>query len=477
MDASEHAVRAAGSGGGPVRAPRAFLAQPRHRMAVWALVFAGCWTAAAVKIAGVTGADGLVVGVPLAAAPVPLVVGTFLLLTKARPQPWPHLAFALAWGAGAGAMAALYANSWSIDAIVERADERQAELLGLTVVAPFVEEAAKGAAVLLLLAFRRHWFRGPLDGLVLAATTAAGFAFTENVLYFGRAFGEADGGAASQTAAIFVGRAVLTPFAHPLFTSAIGLALGCGVLMRRRAYAVGTALGGYLVAVGLHAGWNAAAWKSAAEDDPLIMLGVYFAVMLPLLAGLFVLGARLRRTQLDAVARQLPYYVRAGWLTWNEAVMLGSVTDRGRQRDAADARFGKRGLRLMRQYQWNATALAELRDRTERGHVTPDAFTPRERVLLHRLWSARMPLHDVLTYIVPTPRWAAAPGGRPPHAGMVWAPPGAWPAGTPYPPAPGHAAPNAYRAPPAVHGGPAAHAWERPQAAERTTQQPSASPP
>lgn len=471
MDASEHTVRSAGSGGDPgraarpgVRAPRAFLARSRDRVAAWTVVFAVCWIAAAVKIAGVTGVDGLAVGVPLAAAPVPLVVGTFLLLAKARPQPWPHLAFALAWGAGAGALAALYANSWSIDAIVARADERQAEMLGLTVVAPFVEEAAKGAAVLLLMVFRRHWFRGPIDGLVLAGTTAAGFAFTENVLYFGRTFDEAGGDAASQTATVFVGRAVLTPFAHPLFTSAIGLALGYAVLMRRRPYAVGTALGGYLVAVGLHSGWNASAWKSGAEDDPLIVLAVYFAVMLPLVAGLFVLGTRLRRAQLAAVSRQLPYYVQAGWLTWNEAVMLGSVTDRGRQRDAAAARHGARGRRVMRQYQWNATALAELRDRTARGELAPDAFTPQELVLLRRLWNARVPLHDVLTYIVPTPRWAPA---RTPHAGTAWGPAGGgWPA-------PG----ASYAAAPA-NGRPAARTWQQPPGGERqTAQQPSASPP
>ncbi|HSA50244.1 MAG TPA: PrsW family intramembrane metalloprotease [Yinghuangia sp.] len=434
MDAHEHAVRAVGSGGGPIGALRAFFARPRHRVTALALLFAVCWSTAAAKIAEVTGPDGLVVGVPLAAAPVPLVVGTFMLLARARPQPWPHVAFALSWGAGAGALAALYANSWSIEAIVDRSDEHHAELLGLTVVAPFVEEAAKGAAVLLLLVFRRPWFRAPVDGLVLAATTAAGFAFTENVLYFGRTFGQGsdDGEAASQTAAIFVGRAVLTPFAHPLFTSAIGLALGCAVLMRRRAHAVGTAAGGYLVAVGLHAGWNGAAWKSTVEDEPLVMLSVYLAVMLPLLTGLLFLGVRLRREQLAAVSRQLPYYVAAGWITWNEAAMLASITDRSRQRAAALARYGKRGRDVMRQYQWTATALAELRDRTARGHLTPDEFTPQERVLLHRLWTARTRLHEVLTYMVPTPRWAAVRRGRPPQAGMVWAPPGgAWPAAQP----------------------------------------------
>ena len=55
-------------------------------------------------------------------------------------------------------------------------------------VAPWIEEAAKGAAVLLVLLFRRREFDGVVDGIVLAGLSGVGFAFTENVLYFGRAF-------------------------------------------------------------------------------------------------------------------------------------------------------------------------------------------------------------------------------------------------------------------------------------------------
>ncbi|MEU8136704.1 PrsW family intramembrane metalloprotease [Streptodolium elevatio] len=446
MDTPDHALTAAGpSGGGTVRALRAFLAKPRNRIVVLGLLFAGCWITAAVKMSDVTGLDGLAVGIPLAAAPVPLVVGAFLLLARARPQPWQHLAFALSWGAGAGALAALYANSWSIDAIVDRSGEYQGELLGLTVVAPFVEELAKGAAVLLLLLFRRPWFRGPLDGLVLAATTAAGFAFTENVLYFGRAFGEGsdEGDAAAQTAAIFLGRAILTPFAHPLFTAATGLALGIAVLLRNRSRAVLVALGGYLVAVGLHSAWNGSAWKTTVDDEPAIMLSVYFLVMAPLLAGVFVTGHKLRGAQLDAVRTQLPHYVGAGWFSWNEPYVLGSVADRNRQRRAALALYGKPGERAARQYHWNATALAELRRSAVRGGVTAEEFTPQERVFLDRLWELRHALGEVPERTMPTPRWGPMPT-------YGWTQAAAWPqygpAGVPQAAGPPYAA-NPYAAP------------------------------
>ena len=89
-------------------------------------------------------------------------------------------------------------------------------------VAPWVEEAAKGAAVLLVLLFRRREFDGVVDGIVLAGLAGVGFAFTENILYFGRAFlaGQEQSLTTGFFAAgiTFVLRGVLSPFAHPLFT-------------------------------------------------------------------------------------------------------------------------------------------------------------------------------------------------------------------------------------------------------------------
>ncbi len=53
-----------------------------------------------------------------------------------------------------------------------------------------VEESAKAVAVLLVFLFRRRDFTGLVDGVVVAGFTATGFAFTENILYLGSAFGE-----------------------------------------------------------------------------------------------------------------------------------------------------------------------------------------------------------------------------------------------------------------------------------------------
>ena len=129
-------------------------------------------------------------------------------------------------------------------------------------VAPWVEEAAKGAAVLGVFLFRRKEFDGIVDGIVLAGFTGLGFAFTENILYFGRAFlagneelGVTGGLFAAGTT--FVLRGVLAPFAHPLVHHDDRHRLGHRGAGAGRGCARWLApIGGYLAAVALHAMWN-----------------------------------------------------------------------------------------------------------------------------------------------------------------------------------------------------------------------------
>ena len=83
----------------------------------------------------------------------------------------------------------------------------------------------RASACCCIFAFSRSHFDGPVDGLVYAATAAAGFAFTENILYFGAALAE---GGAEELGATFVVRGIFSPFAHVLFTACIGLAIGIG---------------------------------------------------------------------------------------------------------------------------------------------------------------------------------------------------------------------------------------------------------
>ena len=101
--------------------------------------------------------------------------------------------------------------------------------------APIVEEFAKGLGVFLIFLTARRAFDGPVDGVVYGALVGAGFAFTENIQYFAISFIE--GGVVDVTTTFFV-RGILSPFAHVMFTSITGFALG---LAARRGASAGRA--------------------------------------------------------------------------------------------------------------------------------------------------------------------------------------------------------------------------------------------
>ncbi len=81
-------------------------------------------------------------------------------------------------------------------------------------VAGFVEELAKMAVVLAVVAYRKT-FDEPMDGIVYASAVALGFASAENVLFIGR-FGNV----------VILFRAPLATLGHLLFSSIWGYAIG-----------------------------------------------------------------------------------------------------------------------------------------------------------------------------------------------------------------------------------------------------------
>ena len=98
-----------------------------------------------------------------------------------------------------------------------------ANTLQIGLVAPVVEEVAKALALFgLFLAYRRE-FDDVLDGIVYGAVVGAGFALSENVLYFVDGF--YDAGAAGWGAIVFL-RAVVFGLNHAFFTSITGAGLG-----------------------------------------------------------------------------------------------------------------------------------------------------------------------------------------------------------------------------------------------------------
>ncbi|MEU9503477.1 PrsW family intramembrane metalloprotease [Streptomyces sp. NPDC048196] len=335
-----------------------------------------------------TGTEGLLVGLGLAVFPVPLLVAAFRWLDRIEPEPRRNLAFAFSWGACAAALVALVTNGFATDwlaANLASASPSEAETWGATAIAPVVEETVKAAAVLLLYRFRRRDFDGITDGIVIAGITATGFAFTENIVYLGNAFGEDESmghtGLDSLTVGTFFVRIIISPFAHPLFTILTGLAFGIAATRypRRRAARIALAALGLLTAVLLHAIWNAA--SSLGDIGFLLVYGLF---MVPVFLALTALAVWARKQELLSLPGYLAPYITAGWLTPAEPDALASLKTRALARDIARRTEGPAAARAVTAYATAATALSFHRRRAHLRGPDPD-FTTREQYLLQRV--------------------------------------------------------------------------------------------
>ncbi|MEU9120528.1 PrsW family intramembrane metalloprotease [Streptomyces sp. NPDC048506] len=365
-----------------------------------------------------TGTEGFLVGLGLAVFPVPVLVAAFCWLDRIEPEPWRNLVFAFAWGACAATLVALLANGFATDwlaANIASASPSEAEAWGAAVIAPIVEETVKAAAVLLLYRFRRRDFDGITDGIVIAGITATGFAFTENVLYLGDAFGEdqsmGHSGLDSLTAGTFFVRIIVSPFAHPLFTILTGLAVGIAATRypRSRAARVALAALGLLTAILLHAIWNA----SSSLGDPGFLL-VYGLFMVPVLLVLSWLAVWARNQELLSLRGYLAPYITAGWLAPTEPTALSSLKTRALARDIACRTQGPAAARAVIEYTALATTLSFHRRRAHLTGATPD-FTTREQHLLHHLRHYQPWGQPALTHAWGTRCGTQAPGSLPPR--------------------------------------------------------------
>ncbi|KRB36049.1 PrsW family intramembrane metalloprotease [Microbacterium sp. Root180] len=319
------------------------------------------------------------IGMLLALIPLAGVLLAVRIVDRWEPEPRGLVIFAVAWGAIAAVGIALGVDVL-LTMVFGRATTPEAEAVSAIIQAPIVEEFGKGLGVYIIFLVARRAFDGPVDGIVYGALIGAGFAFTENIQYFAISFLE--GGAADTTITFFM-RGILSPFAHVMFTSVTGFALGLAARRGSRgARAFGAWIVGMIGATILHAIWNA----SAVLGD---FWGLYLTLQVPLFVG-FLLGViALRREESRLTRRRLGEYADAGWFTPQEADML--ATGAGRKAGLAWAAT-LRGDRtaLMKGFITDATSLAAARQRAITGR-DPNAAED-ERVLLQRTVAARAAL-------------------------------------------------------------------------------------
>lgn len=258
-------------------------------------------------IAAVTNPITVVLGL----VPFVIVAPVLIWMDRLEPEPWSSRLHTFLWGAFVAGIISLVFNSVFALATSETA--------AAVVSAPFIEELTKAGAILWMV--RRREVDGIMDGLVYAGWVGLGFAVVEDISYF---FLADEQDILWET---FIGRALLTPFAHPLFTAWTGLAVGLAVRNRKPLL---TAWWGLLIAMGTHAAWNGS--LSFAEDETGALVAGIAIIAFVVLFLATILGVILLRRRDTRRFRELtPMLSQRYGITMDE---LTSMTSAGTRRQA-----------------------------------------------------------------------------------------------------------------------------------------------
>ncbi|QZY28318.1 PrsW family intramembrane metalloprotease [Nocardioides coralli] len=333
-----------------------------------------------VVIAASGAPSSLLLATVLAALPVGPLVAAYLWLDRYEPEPRRLLLSGLLWGGFVATAAALLVQG--IGGIVVGFTDRQS----LAVVAPVTEELAKGAFLVLLLWWRRHELDGILDGIVYAGMVGIGFAFVENILYLAAAYNGTDGmgpGGTEALTTVFILRCLVSPFAHPLFTTFIGIGVGIAVGSRSGAVRLLAPLAGYVVAVLAHGLWNGSTLFGFAG-----FAGVYVVLMAPAFFGLVGFAVWARRSERRMLTAALGDAAQRGFIPATDIPWLVDLRARRASRQHARQVGGESAHRAMLDYQQAAVELGFLHHRYLRG-TPPPGFAARGQAHVDRINAAR----------------------------------------------------------------------------------------
>ncbi len=247
------------------------------------------------------------IGAALGLVPLVIVLPVLAWLDRVEPEPWTSRIHAVLWG---GTVAAFI--SGVVNTIVALNAGDNGEVWAAVVSAPLVEEITKGLGI--YWALRRREVDGVMDGIVYAGWVALGFAVVEDILYFSDAV-EAD-----ILVQVFVLRALLTPFAHPLFTAWTGLAIGLAVARRQSVAA--NAIWGLGLAVASHGAWNGSlAYADDTGNESAIAIAAvcFVALFLAAVVAVFLI----RRHEQRRFVELVPVLAQRHGLTAEEVGVFG----------------------------------------------------------------------------------------------------------------------------------------------------------
>lgn len=336
----------------------------------WAIYF---------DLQGLIGRTAFAYAVLFAFVPVIPLSAAFVWLDRMRPEPPWLLVSALVWGALPAAYLSLKLNGWLAAHV---GDVHAASARSAVFIAPWVEETTKAAVIFAIVLWRRHDFNSVVAGVVYGGLAGVGFAFTENILYYGQLFQHVDEFKGNQHFALdaverlFLWRGIAAPFIHPMFTMMTGLGIGVAVRYRHVGVRILAPVAGFCTAVLLHMGYNA----SASFAGGGALTAVYLELFLPMLLALIAVVMLVRRHERRVISARLHDYSRFGWLPPDQVVYITDVKRRREVRKYA-RQFGKPERDRIRQFQQAGMDLGVLRDQLVRGVAGPGELA-RERELI-----------------------------------------------------------------------------------------------
>lgn len=326
-----------------------------------------------------------------ALVPLGLVLTAVWWLDRWEPEPRILLALALLYGAGASVVGTYITGNFMLD-VASRylSTQGQVDSFSVLVQGPVTEELVKGIGLLLIVLIARREFNGPVDGFIYAAMIGAGFAFTENIIYFANS-----GGTGLAFVWLLVVRGILSPFAHVLFTGLTGMALGWATRRGGALRLTGAFVAGLIGAVIAHAFWNGGSvivlpLLGVDPSNPFGWIIFYAVVQVPVFLATAWLLLRLVDDDRARTAHRLSEYERAGWFTPGEVKMLVDWDTRVRALRWARGQ-GRQVHHALSSFIVEATRLAYARERASVNKRDPDRrVVEREHLEQVRYWRERL---------------------------------------------------------------------------------------
>jgi RsiW-degrading membrane proteinase PrsW (M82 family) len=231
-----------------------------------------------VWLAGILPASDVIKGVTVSLLagllPTLLYVGALYWVDRYEKEPKRMLASAFLWGAMPALLVAIAVRLF-FQLPVDLLGPEALEAVRAGLVAPLVEEALKGAAIIFIAVRYRLEFDNVLDGIIYGAMVGFGFAMTGNTLSYLGAFLLRGFGGLSST--IFV-EGVLYGLNHALYSALFGAGLGYARLARQRWQRWSIPLVAFVLAVVSHALHNLAI-RNAVGLNPLTVAATWAGVL------------------------------------------------------------------------------------------------------------------------------------------------------------------------------------------------------